>query len=77
MITIEQCPNPQVIIVHTNFDITRHPGLKIIIESIDGVEDSMTWGVHKYNFQVEFGKQFDRDEISKKLIAKVEEYISL
>lgn len=77
MITIEKCPNPQVIVVHTTFDIRQHPGLKIIIESIDGIEDSMTWGVNKYSFQVEFGNQFDVDKISQKVISKIEDYLTL
>ena len=75
MVSIEKCPNPQVIVVNTTFDIRQHPGLQIIIESIDGVEESLTWGVHKYSFNVEFGKQFDREEISRMVISKIEEYL--
>lgn len=76
-IKIENCPNPQVIVIHTDFNIQNHPSLGLLIEQIDGVESSMTFGVNKYSFNVEFGKAFDRDKITQAVKKKIQEYVEL
>lgn len=76
MIVIENCPNPQVLSVNTDFNIQINPSLKIIIEQIEGVEELDTFGVHKYNFIVCFGKAFDREEIKKQVEKKIADFIS-
>ena len=63
MIKIEECPNLQVLRVHTDFNIHNIKGLKHIIESIEGVETIDTFDVHKYNFIVSFGVLFSPVDI--------------
>lgn len=71
---IETCPNPKVIIIHTDFDITINPALKFIIEGVAGVEQINTWGCHKYNFIVEIGEMFDREKTAKIIVEKINEF---
>lgn len=76
MIVIENCHNPQVLSVNTDFNIQINPSIKIIIEQIEGVEEIETFGVHKYDFIVSFGKAFDRQEIKKQLEKKISDFVS-
>lgn len=74
MIIIENVPNPNCLNVHTDFNIKLNPSLKIIIEQIEGVEELDTFGCHKYNFIVTFGKAFNREDIKKQINAKINEF---
>lgn len=71
---IQFCPNPDAIMVHTNFDITMNPALKLIIEGIAGIESIDTWGCHKYNFLVIAGSMFDKKEIAATILEKIQEF---
>ena len=75
MILIENSPSPQVFYVNTDFNIKINPSLKTIIEQIEGVEELDTFGVHKYNFRVCFGKAFCREEIQKQVEKKIADFV--
>lgn len=75
MILIENCKNPQVVSVHTDFNIQLHPSLRAEIEKINGVEDLDTFSYNKYSFIVSFGKAFNISVIKKQILARLNEFV--
>jgi hypothetical protein len=73
---VDFMPNPQAMVVSTTFNKQIHPALELIIANLHGVEDVPYWHHSKYSFNVIIGKLFDREEIAKRIIQKIDEYFS-
>ena len=69
------CQNPKVIKVLTKFNIKEHSELKTLIEKINGVEESYTFGCAKYDFIVCFGEMFEAEDIKVEVESTIKEYL--
>lgn len=72
------CPNPQAIVFNTNWDIRIHPALQFAVENVEGVEPALPgmWAINKYDFLVCIGACFDREQVAKAVLQKINEYFS-
>lgn len=75
--TANLCPNPRAIKFDVNFNCQQDTAapLKIIIEMIPGVED-VHFGNSKYDFLITIGAMFDKAEIIKNVLSKVEDFVN-
>ena len=62
-LSIESCKNPQILIIHTDFNIQGLNDYEFKLCAIKGLEPLDHFGLHKYRFSVEFGTLFDKMEI--------------
>lgn len=68
---IEYCPAPNMLQIHTSFDIRENAALKLIIEHIEGVEPIFLWGSNRYSFTVCVGSMFKREDVGLKIAQKI------
>ena len=76
-VLIETCANPQAIVVHTKFDISKVSNLKKEVEKVPGVEPLTTFNVNKYSFLVTFGKLYTVEEISNNVLKAIMQKVDI
>ena len=75
---IEACPNPNAIIVNTNFDLKLYPDLWYTLNMMTGIESQIhDHFIHRYNFLLIKGQLFSFEEVSAAIDQKLKEYFEM
>jgi hypothetical protein len=75
VVRIETHPNPAYITAHTNFNIDAHPGLRVSLSAVDGVEDADCHSKQKYSVSIMIGQAFSRDKVGQEVAASILRFI--